>query len=92
METTVLLKLDNLSNRLVLNRLQLRSISLASGNSITLLNKLIGTEQRANVLSSERGASLSGRHFCAVYVYFKETRERERGKLFAAWGPCPAAI
>jgi hypothetical protein len=62
METTVLLKLDYLSDRLVLNGLQLFSISLASSNSITLLHKLIGTQQRANVLGSEGRASLCGRH------------------------------
>jgi hypothetical protein len=45
METTILLKLDNLSDRLVLNGLQFLSISLASSNSITLLHKLIGTKQ-----------------------------------------------
>jgi hypothetical protein len=62
MEPTILLKLDNLSDRLVLDRLQLLSISLASSNSITLLHKFIGTKQRANVLGSERRASLCGRH------------------------------
>jgi len=65
METTVLLELDNLSDRLVLNRLQFLSISLASSNSITLLDQLIRTKQRANVLGSERRASLCGRH---VYI------------------------
>jgi hypothetical protein len=62
METTILLELDNLSDRLVLNGLQFLSISLASSNSITLLHKLIGTKQRANVLGSERWTSLCGRH------------------------------
>jgi hypothetical protein len=62
METTILLKLDNLSDRLVLNGLQFFSISLASSDSITLLHKLIRTKQRANVLGSEGWASLCGRH------------------------------
>ena len=52
----------NLSDRLVLNGLQFFSISLASSDSITLLHKLIRTKQRANVLGSERWASLCGRH------------------------------
>jgi hypothetical protein len=62
METTILLKLDNLSDGLVLNGLQLLSISLASSNGITLLHKLIRAKQRANVLGSEGRASLCGRH------------------------------
>ena len=74
METAILLKLDDLSDRLVLNRLQFLSIGLASSNSITLLNQLIGAEQRANVLGSERWASLCSRHVCIIDV----CRGRER--------------
>jgi hypothetical protein len=79
METTILLKLDNLSDRLVLNGLQLLSISLASSNSITLLHKLIGTKQRANVLGSERRASLCGRHIRMIGCVEWRTRRWKEG-------------
>lgn len=90
METTILLELDNLSDGLVLDGLQFGSVSLASGYSVTLLNELIRTEQRTDVLSSERGASLGGRH-CVMYSYGM-FRGKMEGKLFAAVSYSPAAI
>ena len=91
METTIFLELDNLSDCLVLNGLQFRSVSLASGHSITLLDKLIRTKQRADVLSSERRAPLGSRHFLLRFLwYFLE--EGEEGKFVCYVFFSPAAI
>jgi hypothetical protein len=68
METTILLELDNLSDGLVLNGLQFSSVSLASSHSVTLLDELIRTKQRTDVLSSERRVSLGGRHSVMCFL------------------------
>ena len=91
METTILLELDNLSDGLVLNRLQFRSVSLASSHSVTLLDELIRAEQRTDVLGSERRASLGGRHFVMGFQDVL-SRESEEGKIVRSLFYSPAAI
>lgn len=90
METTLLLKLNDLSDSFILNGLQLLRLCLALGDSITLLDQLIRTQQRANVLGSERWASLSGRHLVRKYIQCFQLRyhgKEKRGKLFSIAPP-----
>lgn len=62
MDAAVLLQLDDVRNRLVLDSEQVGLNRFAGSNIVSLLDQLLRTKQRADVLGAEGRISLSRSH------------------------------
>jgi hypothetical protein len=74
LQTAVLLELYNLGDRLLLQGLQLIRLSPAGSYIVSLLDKLLRSQKRADMLGAERWGSLEGRRHLGLQIVMLEKR------------------